>query len=239
MVCEGDARFETISGRSIYVHAVVPGSPPDIAQDSVYDPKVRKGIYKNNIQPVLRLQLHTPSNQENPLQKGPQTPDKSGDQPQARNRQESTSAGVVVVFDDALLRDLGVDVCEAELRRVEADGVVQGREALVARLDEDDVGALLSSALFLLSHAPYPPIAHPIGHPPNGGSSQEGMGRKVRGLTANNDAPCVASSTIWIVASSPALTPKSPGTSMSGMHSVPGYGPFEGPSSCHVSTMVV
>lgn len=45
-----------------------------------------------------------------------------------------------------------MDIREAELRRVKADGVVEGREAVVARLDKGDIGALVSALVSGLSY---------------------------------------------------------------------------------------
>ena len=84
------------------------------------------------------------------LHEEPQTPDQRGHPPQHRNRrQQHVDARVLVVLGHPFLVDAVVYFREAELGRVEADGVIEGREAVVAVLDELDVGALVNPVSFI------------------------------------------------------------------------------------------
>lgn len=109
-----------------------------------------------------------------------------------------------------------VDIREAKLSRVEADGVVYWRDAVIVRLDECDIGTLTTCKPFIL----YLEVS--TSTEPVSSVGVEAIKGQQATLTANNDAPCVANSTIWIVALSPALIPNFSGTFTSGRHRVPG-----------------
>ena len=79
------------------------------------------------------------------LQNEPQAPDQRRHPTQHCNgRQQRTDAGVIVVFDYSLLRDSSVNVRKAKLGCVETDRVIEGWEAVIAGLNEGDIGTLLS-----------------------------------------------------------------------------------------------
>ena len=91
-----------------------------------------------------KLHPQPKKNEYHVLQEEPQTPYQRGHPPQHRNRRHQRADARVVVLDDPLLENRVVYVGEAELGRVEAVGVVEGRDALVAVFYELDVDALVT-----------------------------------------------------------------------------------------------